>query len=190
MKPIKDSHNRFSKIIAHFLYQYPKKRLILISLLVLSIISIVPLILIDKKMESSLGLTVIKLKELTNLSQEYSLLKAKISTVESKATHHQNVSITNFINDVTASIGIKDKMKFIKDISSRQLKENISEETAEIFFEKLTLNELINLLYKIDSSSVAVTVKKAIIKKSFEKPNYLDITINLSLFKIKKDINK
>jgi hypothetical protein len=56
------------------------------------------------------------------------------------------------------------------------------EETAEIQIDKVSLNELVNLLYKADIAPVMFVVKKITIWKDFENPALLDVTITTSYF--------
>lgn len=112
------------------------------------------------------------------------LLKGRIETVEKKQSSLSKTGIANIANDIFASLGIKGKVKNITEISNRQLAGNISMESAEIHFEKLTMNEMVNLFHKIETSNAILSVKKAGIKKSFEKPELLDVKITLALFNL------
>lgn len=156
-------------------------------LIIILLIIIIPLILFERTLKASADANSAKLRELIAYGHEYKSLKEKLSTIESKNSNPPPGGITNLANDLTASLGIREKMKSIKGVSSRQLKGNISEEAAEISFEKLTTNEIINLLHKIESMPTALSVKKTSIKKSFEKPDLLDVNISLALFNIQQE---
>jgi len=164
-----------------------RKRIFLCLLLSVLLIFIIPLIFFERTLRASADSNSAKLRDMIILSNDYKMLKEKISVIESKSSNPQAGGITNLVNDITVSLGIKEKMKSIKGVSSRQLKGNISEETAEIFLEKVTMNELINLFHKIETMPVVISVKKTSIKKSFEKPDLLDVIISLALFNIQQE---
>jgi len=60
--------------------------------------------------------------------------------------------------------------------------DQMSEESAEIQMEKLNMTELVHLFYKIENAPMILSVKRVVIKKSFENPDLLDLTMAVSLF--------
>ena len=74
------------------------------------------------------------------------------------------------------------KMKSIKGTGTRKTPNQMSEETAEIQIEKLTINEMVQLIYKIEDAPMILAMKTVVIKKSFENPELLDVTMTVSLF--------
>ncbi|MCK7504932.1 MAG: hypothetical protein MZV70_13200 [Desulfobacterales bacterium] len=79
------------------------------------------------------------------------------------------------------TLGIKGKMKALKVTGRKEIRDG-HEESAEVRFEKMTMNEVVNVLYAIDHAPVTVSVKRVTMKKSFENPELLDVTMTLSLF--------
>lgn len=47
------------------------------------------------------------------------------------------------------------------------------------------MNEMANIFYRIEHAPMILTVKKATIKQSFENPELLNITLDLSFLKTK-----
>jgi hypothetical protein len=60
--------------------------------------------------------------------------------------------------------------------------DQMGEESAEIQIEKLNMTELVHLFFKIENAPMILAVKRVIIKKSFENPELLDVTMAVSLF--------
>lgn len=160
---------------------------ILLLALIFLVILIIPALIYERSSNSSLDLQRAKLRDLMILSNDYKMLKEKVSYAENKAPNPTTGGIAGAFNDIAASVGIKGKIKAIKGVSSRQLKGNISEEAAEVSIEKVTTNELINLFHKIETMPVALSIKKTTIKKSFEKPELLDVTISLAMFNLQPE---
>ena len=73
-------------------------------------------------------------------------------------------------------------MKSIKGIGGREIKGQLNEETAEVQMEKVNLNELVNIFYKLENAPLLLSIQKVALKKSFEKPDLLDVTMTVSLF--------
>ncbi|MEK7308645.1 MAG: hypothetical protein AAB089_06215, partial [Nitrospirota bacterium] len=76
------------------------------------------------------------------------------------------------------SMGLKAKV--IKPLEKKQVRE-FTEEDAEIEIENIDLNNIINLLYKIENSPVPMKIKTANIKTSFENPNVFILSLTASL---------
>lgn len=174
-------------ILSLFKRSYPREVLVLFALFLLLTILIVPLFLYERSLQISLNSYRSKLNELTLLSNEYKILHRKISFIEGKTLNPQMGGITNVINDLVQSIGIKHKVKSIKDVTSRQLKGDIIEESADLIIEKVTLNELINIYHKIQTMPVIFTIKRTNIKKTFERPELLDLSITLAIYHLPQE---
>jgi len=164
-----------------------RRNAVLYLLLSFLIILVIPLFIFERSLKNSLDSHKQKYKELIALGSDYRSLKEKVDSSQNKAAVSGNTGVAKTVNDIAASLGIKRKIKSIKGVSSRQLKGNISEETIEVYIEKVTMNELLNLFYKIETAPVVLSIKKTNIKKSFEKPDLLDVTLNLSIFNLTQE---
>jgi hypothetical protein len=79
---------------------------------------------------------------------------------------------------------LKQKVKSVKPTATREIKDAVEEE-AEVLVEKADMNEVINILYKIETAPFALSMRKATIKTSFENPSYLTITMTIALIRQK-----
>ncbi len=120
--------------------------------------------------------------EILFLKEEFNALKQKINTVESKKDLSNVQGIIEAVEEIFSSIGLKNKLKTIKSSGSRETKDGIEEE-ADIFIEKVNMNELINIFYRIENAPMILTIKKTTIKKSFENPELLNISLTISFLK-------
>ncbi|MFA4916618.1 MAG: hypothetical protein WC560_08110 [Syntrophales bacterium] len=123
-----------------------------------------------------------KFEEFSILSREYKSVKQRVSVVEQKGSLTKTNSIAQPMDDIFLALGVKGKMKSIREIGGRELKRQMNEESAEIQMEKINMNELINILYRIDNVPIILSIKKVIIKKTFASPELLDVTLTVSLF--------
>jgi uncharacterized protein YoxC len=123
-------------------------------------------------------------KEMTILKDEFLSLKKRIDAVESKKNLSNVQGIVQAVDEVFSSIGLKDKVKTVKSTGRRDMKDGFEEE-AELQIEKVSMNEMVNIFYKIENAPMVLTIKKASIKKSFENPDLLNIMLTLSFLKAK-----
>ena len=118
------------------------------------------------------------------VKDEFLSLKQRIDAVESKKNLSNVQGIVQAVDEVFLSIGLKDKVKTVKSTGRRDMKDGFEEE-AELQIEKVSMNEMVNIFYKIENAPMVLTIKKASIKKSFENPELLNIILTLSFLKAK-----
>jgi len=123
-------------------------------------------------------------KEMLTLKEEFILLKQRVDAVESKKKLSSVQGIVQAVDEVFLPLGLKDKVKTVKFTGERETREGFEEE-ADIYIEKVSMNEMVNIFYKIRNAPMALTIKKAGIKKSFENPELLNLTLTLSFLKSK-----
>lgn len=145
-------------------------------------ILIVPAFIFEKKAERELSALQTRLNQFSDLTNEYNKLKERVSAIEGKRSLSKVRSIILAADEVLLSLGIKEKMKSIKGIEGRDIGGQTNEESAEVQIEKVTMNELIHIFYKIENAPMLLSIKKVSIKKSFAAPELLDVTMTISLF--------
>lgn len=161
--------------------EFRRKALIVAALAGLFIL-LLPGFLWERSAERELAALKKKYNEFSLLAGEYRSLKGNISTIERKKALTKTESIAQAIDDISQSLGMAGKVKSIKGTGTRKTQNQMSEETAEIKIEKLTINEMVQLIYKIENAPMILAMKTVVIKKSFENPQLLDVTMTVSLF--------
>ena len=124
-----------------------------------------------------------KYRELVLLKGEFLSLKQMIDGVEGKRNISDVKGVIQAIDEVFLSLGLKDKVRAVKSIGKREVKDGFIEE-AELQIEKVSMNEMLNIFYRIEHVPMILTIKKTTIKKSFENPELFNITIILSFLSI------
>ena len=160
---------------------FRRKALIVLALAGLYIL-LLPNLLWERSAERELSALRKKDNEFSALAGEYRSLKESISAIERKKALTKTTSIAQAIGDISRSLGMAGKMKSIKGTGTRKTPNQMSEETAEIQIEKLTIHEMVQLIYKIENAPMILAMKTVVIKKSFENPELLDVTMTVSLF--------
>ncbi|MGB5157903.1 hypothetical protein [Desulfobacterium sp. N47] len=159
-----------------------RSNIIIFFLLLCFYLLIIPLYLFDKKAEKELSALKVRLNGFYALSNEYNNLKVHISNIENKKSLSKIDSIIHALDEVFLPLGIKGKIKSVKNLEERETEGRMNEKNAEVMLEQVSLNELVNIFYKIENVPMLLKINKVSIEKSFAFPELLDISMNISLF--------
>jgi general secretion pathway protein M len=83
---------------------------------------------------------------------------------------------------IVEEIGIKGKGTQIKPLKGEE-RGGYLEDEAEVKVDGLTLNETVNLLFRLEKGARPVEIKKALLKTRFDDPSKLDLTLTVALLK-------
>lgn len=123
-------------------------------------------------------------KEISLLKGEFERLKGAVDSVEGKKTLIKVEGIVQAVDEVFRSLGLSRNVRSVKPLGVREKKYGVEEE-AEVQVEKVNMNEMTNIFYKMENSPMALSIKKTVIKTSFDNPGLLNLTINVGLIKPK-----
>ncbi|MBU2623520.1 MAG: hypothetical protein KKD92_14520 [Proteobacteria bacterium] len=172
----------FSKIKNSLSGRMSRNQVLLLSALLGLYVLIIPALIWERASSSELFQLKAKFAEFSILSAEYRSLKEQVGSIEQKSFLTKTSGIAQALDDAFLSLGVKGKMKSIKGIGGREIKDQLNEEAAEVQMEKVDLNELVNIFYKLENAPLLLSIQKVALRKSFEKPDLLDVTITVSLF--------
>ncbi len=159
-----------------------RKRMLVMAVLIVLFMLIIPGLFWERAAEKELSELKAKYQEFSTLTNKYRSLRANVNAIEQKKALTKTNNITQAIGDISLSLGIKEKMKSVKLTGTKKAMDQMNEESAEILMEKLNMSELVHLFYKIENAPMILAVKRVVIKKSFENPELLDVTMAVSLF--------
>jgi outer membrane murein-binding lipoprotein Lpp len=117
--------------------------------------------------------------EMSRVGGELKGLRARVDSLERKSAAAGGKGLLAFVDQITESIGVKEKLASQKSIPSTSARE----EKAELSFEKLSLNEIANLLYRIEAQPVLLLVSRVVMAPSFDEPNLIMLDMTVSLVK-------
>ncbi len=120
--------------------------------------------------------------EMAVLADEFLSLQKKIQAAARRKDMTNVQGVHQAVDEVFSSVGLKDKVKTVKSAGRRETKDGIEEE-ADVFIEKVTMNQMVNIFYRIERAPMILTIKKAALKQSFDNPELLNITLTLSFLK-------
>ncbi|MFZ5907632.1 MAG: hypothetical protein ACOYVJ_09580 [Nitrospirota bacterium] len=122
--------------------------------------------------------------EMLQLKEEYLSLKQRIDSGESRKGLSAPQGIVQAVDEAFSSMGLKDTVKTLKSTGKKEIRGGF-EEGADLSLEKVTMNEMVNILYRIENAPMPLVMKKVTIKKSFENPELLNISLALSFLMTK-----
>jgi hypothetical protein len=160
-----------------------RRKALFISALVGLYVLIIPVFFWNQSAKKDLKKILTKNIEFASLADEYQTLNKDLNRVERKKSLTAPTNLSQSIADITISLGIKEKIKSIKGTGIKKISQQMTEESAEIQLNKLNATELVYLFQKIENAPTILSVKRVVIKKSFENPDLLDVTTAVSLFK-------
>jgi type II secretory pathway component PulM len=123
-------------------------------------------------------------KEILALRQEYLRLQSALSAAENRKTTTKSGGIVQAVDELFGSMGLNQKVKSVKSTEARDEKYAVEEE-AQVEIDKVSMNEMTNIFYRIENGPFLLSVRKATIRTSFESPTLLNITMNVDLIKPK-----
>jgi hypothetical protein len=121
-------------------------------------------------------------RELLLLRDEFLSMKGLIDAIEGKGSLTKVEGIIQASDEIFRSLGLRQKVKSVKSIGTKKIKD-ATEEEVEVQVEKVNMNELVNIFYRIENAPMMLTIKKVTVKTSFENPTLLDMAMTLGLIK-------
>lgn len=118
--------------------------------------------------------------EMSLLKDEFIPLKTRIDEAERKKKLSKISGIIPALDEVFSPLGLKNRIKSIKPVGTREISGGV-EEAAEVSVEKLSMNETVNLLYRIENAPMLIVLKKADMKTSFDRPDLLNLSMTISI---------
>lgn len=89
-------------------------------------------------------------------------------------------SVSAIVEEISAAIGINKRISSVKSVDVSPEK-GYQMNGAEFHIDGLTLNQVVNLLYRIENHPNMLLVKDLSIKSRFDNSNMMDVTIQVHL---------
>ncbi len=123
------------------------------------------------------------LAELQRLKKEYNVIQGATKGMEAKiAKSAKNVTLPSLLERIANITDLKEKMTGLKTHETVRDK-NFQENGVEITLKNVTLDELMNFVYKLESLPYMIKIKGFKIKTTYAKgPKYINLTLLVSLF--------
>lgn len=171
-----------SSVSPFFAGEEPKSWMYLLLVTFCVTVLIIPVFLVSRSSDREVNVLKTKLNELIVLSNDYRFMKEHIDRLDKRMSLTQVKGVARAVDEILSPLGMKGKLKSLKVIGSKDSQGALTKEVAEVKIEKVTMNELVNFFYSLENVPMMVSVHKVSMKKSFEAPELIDITMTLALF--------
>ena len=122
------------------------------------------------------------LKEIISLKNDYRTLKKGSQEIDKLlARRKKGFSLFSFMEKTAGKVNIKHNIKYMKP-SVVQGTGPYKKSMVEMKLEEIILQQLVDYLYRIESSEKAISVKRCTIKENKEQPGSLDVVLQVLTF--------
>jgi type II secretory pathway component PulM len=128
-----------------------------------------------------------ELEKVRAISEKYILLSGRLDNLHTNiASQKETIELLPFLESLIEECGLTKKLDTMKrDVV--QIDSNYSETIVEVRLESLSLGELVDFLYKIESSQVRARTKSIYIKRNMANKNLLDSVVEIHNTKLSQN---
>ena len=123
-----------------------------------------------------------QIKEVRTLQAEYRNLQDQMKRAEVKLDRADGTSALALIEDIASDIDSRENLNYIRP-QPPQTQGEFHIENLDIKFEKLDLQKVVQLLWRIDTAETQLQVKNLQLKQRFDNRSQLDATLTVSAFR-------
>ncbi len=175
-----DFRTRF-KLTKHERYYLSIGSVALILFIVLQFV-LFPFVEEKERVKRSINAKEQTLKELVSLSSKYTVLKKNsVNIEETLAARTGTFTLFSFLEKQAGRSGVKQNITYMKP-STATATESYRESSVEMKLENVTLEQLVEYLYLVESPENLVGVKRISIKQSNGSPQYLTVLMQLATY--------
>ena len=161
-----------------------RKNIIALAILAVSLAGLISARSANKNAQTDYVKNKEELTALQSIKTDYTALKSKIDAIEAKKNLSKTTGVVQAIDDIASGLGLKSKVKSVKVVSTKDVKDS-TEEEADIIMERMSMNEAVNFLYKAENAPMTLVIKKALFRQAFDNPAQINISMTVSLIRQK-----
>ncbi|WP_321368629.1 type II secretion system protein GspM [uncultured Desulfuromusa sp.] len=135
------------------------------------------LIRLDKKIASKQS----QLKEVRNLQAEYQSLQKQVDNTQKKMSTGGSLSPLAKVEELASNVVSREKLSYIRP-QPPQIQEDIRVDNLDIKLEKLSLEQMLQLLWEIEAPESQMQIKNFRSKKRFDNSSEIDLTMTISVY--------
>lgn len=133
--------------------------------------------LLDKKITSKQA----QLKDVRILQAEYQSLQKQLDHTRKKMSTGGSLSPLAQVEELASTAVSREKLSYIRPQPS-QIQGDIRVDNLDIKLEKLSLEQMLQLLWKIEAPESQMQIKTFRTKKRFDNPSEIDLTMTISVY--------
>lgn len=141
---------------------------------------------IDVRLKRKYRIALEQRSEMAALAEQYRAMRSHVDRIERRIGLSKTENIPVTIENVLAGVGLKKKLKSVKPFGGGT-RERYEIQEAEIVIDKLTLNELVNVLHAFSTVPSGIFVTSAEFKRDFSERNLINARMSLKLIGLKPE---
>ena len=147
---------------------------------------LLPYVEARKTMTRSLSRNETELADIQLLRQEYLELKSRQGDIEERLVERApGFSLFSFLEEQAAATKVKDRVTYMKP-TANEIDEGFNESIVEMKMERVTLDQLVSFLAKIESEEKIVSVQRISIQENGQEEGLLDTVLSIKTFELNR----
>ncbi|ALC15355.1 type II secretion system protein GspM [Desulfuromonas soudanensis] len=122
-----------------------------------------------------------QLQEVQVLRQRYLSLQGALTQAERRGGSNRTFSLFSFVENLTGQIASRENLVYMRP-QPVAVKDEFKEESVEIKLEKIALDQLVRILYQIDTADAFLQVKNLRLKVRFDNKAQFDAVLTISAY--------
>jgi len=155
---------------------------IILTLLYVALVS--PYNRFMERLDNKITLRGKQVGEVISLKNDILLLKQQLREAEQKISSSRSFSLFSFVEQKVQGVAGKENLVYMRPKPATQ-RDDFEETALEIKLEKITLQQVVRLLYEMETVDVPLNVKSLQIRNRTESASLLDVTMDVSTLRKK-----
>jgi len=122
-----------------------------------------------------------QLEEMQEMAVRYRTLQSQVRQAQNRPSRSSEFSLFSFVETLAEDLGVRDRLVSLRPHETSTRGE-FTEESVEIKLERLSLEQLVQLLYGLEEGEAALNVKNMRLKTRFEDRSLFDMTASVSRY--------
>lgn len=122
-----------------------------------------------------------QLAEVRQLRQEYLQLQKQVEAGRGQLERSEGFSLFTFVEQLITQVARKDNLVYMRP-QQASVRDEVREESVEIKLEKIEIDQLVRLLYRIDTSEAFLGVKSMRLKTRFDDQSLFDVVLTIASY--------
>ncbi len=123
-----------------------------------------------------------QIQEVRELQAEYNALQQQMKRTESRLGRRSGLSALALLENIASNVGSRENLSYIRP-QPAQTQGEIYIENLDIKLERLTLQQVLKLLWEIETAKTPMQIKNLRIKQRFDNQALTDATLTVSVFR-------
>ena len=147
---------------------------------------VLPYVEARQTMTRSLSRNESELVDIQLLRQEYLELKSRQGDIEKRLTERTpGFSLFSFLEEQAAATKVKNSVTYMKP-TANEIDEGFNESIVEMKMERVTLDQLVAFLVKIESEEKIVSIQRISIQENGQEEGLLDTVLSIKTFELNR----